>query len=69
MPNKFTGQAKEAFQLAFKDVGGIAALCRWAKRNPDAFYKLYAKLIPVEVRGGGLDGAIQIVISTGDAKL
>lgn len=67
--NKMTMAAKEAFALAFKDIGGVAALCRWAKRNPDDFYKLYAKLIPVEVRGGGVDGAIQIVISSGDAKL
>lgn len=69
VPNKFTGKAKEAFALAFKGMGGVGALTRWAKRNPSDFYKLYARLIPVEVAGSGEDGAIKIVISSGDAKL
>jgi hypothetical protein len=67
--NKITVAAKEAFAAAFREIGGVRALSKWARRNPDEFYKLYAKLIPVELRGGGEDGAIQIVISSGDAKL
>lgn len=61
--NKFTIQAKEAFQLAFKGMGGVPQLVRWAKKNPTEFYKLYSRLIPVEVGGAGKDGAIKIVIS------
>jgi len=67
--NKFTGKAKEAFALAFKGMGGVGALTRWAKRNPGDFFKLYARLIPVEIGGSGEDGAIKIVISSGDAKM
>ena len=67
--NKVTASAKEAFALAFKGMGGVGALTRWAKRNPDLFYKLYARLIPVEVSGSGEDGAIHIHITGGDAKL
>lgn len=66
---KIGATAKEAFALAFKGLGGVPSLIRWAKRNPDAFYKLYARLIPVEISGQGEDGAIHITISGGDAKL
>lgn len=54
--NKFTRSAKEAFQLAFDELGGFAGLVKWAndKENPQnktAFYNLYGRLIPMEVAG------------------
>lgn len=52
-PNKLTVAAKEAFQLAFEGVGGVDGLIKWAQHNPDEFYKLYARLIPVDVKHGG----------------
>lgn len=67
--NKITVAAKEAFAAAFREIGGVRALSKWARRNPDEFYKLYAKLIPVELRGGGPGGELTVIISPGDAKL
>lgn len=52
-PNKLTVAAKEAFSLAFQGLGGVEGLIDWAKGNPDEFYKLYARLIPVDVQHGG----------------
>jgi hypothetical protein len=52
-PNKFTQSAKEAFQLAFDELGGAKGLAKWAKGNQGEFYKLYSKLIPVDVTSGG----------------
>ena len=52
-PNKFTASAKEAFQLAFDQLGGPRALGEWAKENQTEFYKLFARLIPVDVQSGG----------------
>lgn len=55
-PNKFTKGAKEAFQLAFDELGGYAGMVAWATSNPDnlkVFYTLYARLIPVDVTSGG----------------
>lgn len=50
-PNKITASAREAFQLAFDESGGWTALTTWAGKNRTEFYKLYARLIPVEHTG------------------
>ncbi|HNU56673.1 MAG TPA: hypothetical protein PKN30_08775 [Flavobacteriales bacterium] len=52
-PNKLTASAREAFQEAFEGLGGIHSLTHWAMKNPDDFYKLYARLIPIEVENKG----------------
>lgn len=52
-PNKVTVVAKEAFALAFQGMGGVPALQQWGNQNPTEFYKLYSRLIPVDVTTGG----------------
>lgn len=52
VPNKLTVAAKEAFALAFQGMGGVPALSKWAEDHPTEFYKLYARLIPVDVTSG-----------------
>lgn len=61
-PNKLTKSAREAFQLAFDAVGGGTGLSKWAKANPTEFYKLYARLIPVEHVGEGGQGPIATTV-------
>lgn len=56
VPNKTTQAAKEAFALAFKGLGGVKALMDWAQENTTEFYKLYARLIPVEQHVSNPDG-------------
>jgi hypothetical protein len=51
--NRLTKSAKEAFAQAFDDMGGTAGLVAWGRKNPDDFYKLYAKLIPIDITSGG----------------
>ena len=56
VPNKATIQAKEAFQLAFDNLGGWERMVKWANADPDnlkVFYGLYARLIPTDVTTGG----------------
>ncbi len=61
-PNKATATAREAFQLAFDQIGGPQKLATWAEENPTEFYKLYGRLIPVDVNAkGDLTAAITIV--------
>lgn len=61
-PNKTTVAAREAFQMAFDGLGGPEHLQKWAKENPTEFYKLYGRLIPVDVNAkGDLTAAITIV--------
>lgn len=50
--NKTTRGAKEAFTLAFEELGGFEAMVKWAKSDPDnlkVFYGLYARLIPQDM--------------------
>jgi hypothetical protein len=58
-PNHLTGRlrgksklgqtAKENIIAVFTRMGGTAEMARWAKNNQTEFYKLYAKLIPLQV--------------------
>ena len=49
--NKATQEIKQAFYEAFHERGGVGALLKWASQNETDFYKLAAKLIPVEIAG------------------
>ena len=40
--------SKEAVLYAFNACGGGKWLAEWAKRNPDEFFKLFGRLIPVD---------------------
>lgn len=61
-PNKITKSAREAFQLAFEGIGGYPKLQEWGEANPTEFFKLYARLIPVEHVGEGGAGPISTVV-------
>jgi len=60
--NKLTKSAREAFQHAFDATGGFASLGAWAIENRTEFYKLYARLIPVEHVGEGGEGPISTIV-------
>lgn len=49
--SKFTSSFKEALRIAFDGIGGTKNLTAWARENPTEFYKIMARLIPVEVSG------------------
>lgn len=52
--NKVSRTAKENFAQAFDALGGMDAMVKWAKSDPDnlrTFYGLYARLIPTELAG------------------
>lgn len=53
VPNRTTAAAKEAFILAAEGIGGVPALTAWGATNPDKFWPLYAKLIPLDVTSAG----------------
>ena len=48
-PNKLTASIKDAFSEAFVKLGGVEALVKWGMSNKTDFYKLAAKLIPIQV--------------------
>lgn len=59
-PNKATASVKAALEDAFDRLGGIEALVSWASCEPTEFYKLYSKLLPVQMKAdishSGMEG-------------
>lgn len=53
VPNRMTVVARDAFNQAFQGIGGVPRLIEWGSEHPDEFFKLYARLIPVDVTSGG----------------
>lgn len=51
VPNKMTRLAKENVVAVFDRIGGQDTMAAWALRNLTEFYKIYARLIPVELAG------------------
>ena len=49
-PNKTTASVKEALEEAFEKNGGVESLCGWAKEQPSEFYKIWAKMLPTEIK-------------------
>lgn len=49
--NKISGQAKENIQAVFVRLGGTAAMAKWAEENQTEFFKIYARLLPIEGPG------------------
>lgn len=60
--NKATLAAREAFQHAFDHIGGPESLATWAKENLTEFYKLYGRLIPVDIQA---KGNINLTVASG----
>lgn len=52
-PNKDTKSVREAWLEAFPLVNAKVPLHEWGAENPDKFYALSTKLIPVDVTSGG----------------
>lgn len=50
VPNKSTQSVKQALEAAFQGLGGVNALQAWAQSDPGEFYKLWAKMLPAEVK-------------------
>lgn len=48
-PNKVSATAKENIVAVFTRLGGTAAMAKWAKDHPTDFYRVYARLLPVEL--------------------
>lgn len=51
--NKIPSAAKDNIQAVFIRLGGTAQMATWAKDNQTEFYKIYARMLPVEGPGKG----------------
>lgn len=66
VPNKVHSSMKQAIAEAFEQLGGTQRMVEWALEDPKhltEFYKLAARLIPVETQVSGMNGGpIQTVL-------
>jgi hypothetical protein len=60
-PNQLTGAFREAVLHVYKGLGGHAAFLAWARENPTEYYRIAARLIPVELRQE-VDNTIRVII-------
>ena len=56
--NKVTVQVKQALVECYEGMGGLENFIEWGKKNETEFYKLFVRLLPMEVMGAG-GGPIQ----------
>jgi hypothetical protein len=65
-PNRVHASMKQAIAEAFEQLGGTQRMVQWAQEDPKhltEFYKLAARLIPVETQVTGSNGGpIQTVL-------
>lgn len=61
-PNQLTGAFREAVLHVYKGLGGHAAFLEWARENPTEYYRIAARLIPVELRHEE-DRVINVIIN------
>jgi hypothetical protein len=60
-PNQLTGAFREAVLHVYKGLGGHAAFLAWAQGNPTEYYRIAARLIPVELHREE-DRTIRVII-------
>lgn len=60
-PNRLTGAFREAVLHVYNSLGGHNAFLEWARENPSEYYRIAARLIPVELRSGE-DRVINVII-------
>lgn len=66
VPNKTTIKVKSALNEAFDKLGGVKAFVKWANTDDDtkkAFYNMWIKIMPQEIKAGGLADSEPIQIT------
>lgn len=66
--NKVTREVKDVIARCFDAIGGEAQFAKWASRNQDEFYKIYAKLLPIKLQAD-MTKSINIYVTREDTKL
>lgn len=60
--NKQTKEVKQNIIEAFEKLGGVDGFVAWGRDNPTDFYRIYSKLIPVDMQSsdGSMSGPTTI---------
>jgi hypothetical protein len=60
-PNRVNVAFRDAVSIVYDNIGGHNAFTQWAKRHRTEYYRIAARLIPVEIRDPDRDKTIVIV--------
>lgn len=60
--NKLTRTTKDALTEAFERLGGVDSLVIWGEENRTEFYKLWSKIIPLDVNAN-VSGGITVNVT------
>lgn len=67
--NKSSKEVKDNLLEVFERIGGVEGMAKWAMRNKTEFYKLYSKLLPIQLQGNGENGEFHFTITAEESKL
>lgn len=62
-PNRLTGAFREAVPYVYNGLGGHQAFLEWAQENPTEYYRIAARLIPIELHSEE-DRTVRVIIET-----
>ena len=68
VPNRIGAKARDAFDRAFEELGGAQGLASWATDNKTDFYKLYARLIPMDMNVSSPQGIKTVLVEFVNGK-
>jgi len=57
VPNKLSSTVRENVIEVFDRIGGVEQMAVWATDNPNRFYNIYAKILPMQTEISGADGS------------
>jgi hypothetical protein len=52
-PNKISNTVRDNVVSVFDEIGGTEFMKQWATENPNQFFALYAKLLPLQAQISG----------------
>lgn len=62
--NRLTATFRQAVLLAYQRIGGHEAFTKWAAENRSDFYRIAARLIPIENKNSDSEGLTVIINRT-----
>ena len=60
--NRLTVEVKAALETVFEERGGTAGLKAWSDQDPGAFYQLWGRLLPKELKANERPGEIRVFV-------
>lgn len=64
--NRLTQTFRDAIMTVYSDIGGDKAFGDWARDNPGDFYKIAARLVPVQLQQGTAVPVINFIMGAAE---